>query len=67
LRDKVSLAGDWLGPDAAVMFVAPDNEIDVVIKKTLWNKFLWSMFDPGYIIVESFKRSEVPAPILVQE
>jgi hypothetical protein len=49
------------------MFVAPDNKIDVVIEETLWNGFLWPMFDPGYVRVESFKRSEVSAPILVQE
>jgi hypothetical protein len=47
------------------MFVAPDNEIDVVIKETFWDEFLWPMFYPGYIRVKSFQQSEVSAPILV--
>lgn len=48
------------------MFVAPDDEIDVVIEEAFWDKFLWPMFDPGYI--RSFGRSErnsYYAPILV--
>jgi hypothetical protein len=47
LRDKVSLARNWLGPDATVMFMAPDDELDAVVEETLRNRFLWPVFDPG--------------------
>jgi hypothetical protein len=48
------------------MFVTPDNEIDVIIKETLRNEFLWPMLDPAYNNrIKSFEQFEVSVPILV--
>ncbi len=47
------------------MFMTPDNEIDVIIKETLWNEFLWPMLDPAYNRIKSFEQFEVSVPILV--
>ena len=56
LRDKVPLPRDWLRPDATVMFVAPDDEIYAIIKKPLWNGFLWPMFNSKDVRVRRPER-----------